>query len=352
MTLLTRTECNIMRGFAIMGIFLHNFCHWLGPVVKENEYTFNKGNADWLLTVTANADSLLPMHWVSFFGHYGVPIFLFLSAYGLEKKYGSPQQPGHDVGIWKFVKTHYLKLFYMMILGFAAFTMVDAITPGRWHYNVVQIVAQLFMVNNLLPDPDHQIWPGPYWYFGLMLQLYIVYRLFLYRRHWGVTVAFMVVFAGLQFFFDPMGDAINSYRYNFMGGMLPFGSGILVARLMDKPIELRPWQWTLTALLLSVGQFAMSGNVVGWTLAPVVVIAACVALTKAISGIATLADSMVWMGEISAALFISHPIVRKIFIPISRHGDYWTGLLLYIVASLCVAWLFSMLMKKLPKPKA
>ena len=37
--LLSRAECNIMRGLAIMGIFLHNYCHWLGPVVKENEYT-------------------------------------------------------------------------------------------------------------------------------------------------------------------------------------------------------------------------------------------------------------------------------------------------------------------------
>ena len=37
-SLLTRAECNAMRGLAIMGIFLHNYCHWLGPVVKENEY--------------------------------------------------------------------------------------------------------------------------------------------------------------------------------------------------------------------------------------------------------------------------------------------------------------------------
>lgn len=38
--LLTRTECNALRGLAIIGIFLHNYCHWLGPIVKENEYQF------------------------------------------------------------------------------------------------------------------------------------------------------------------------------------------------------------------------------------------------------------------------------------------------------------------------
>ena len=29
----------------------------------------------------------LPVHLLSFFGHYGVPVFLFLSAYGLVMKY-------------------------------------------------------------------------------------------------------------------------------------------------------------------------------------------------------------------------------------------------------------------------
>ena len=28
-SLLTRAECNALRGIAILGIFLHNFCHWL-----------------------------------------------------------------------------------------------------------------------------------------------------------------------------------------------------------------------------------------------------------------------------------------------------------------------------------
>ena len=87
--LLSRTECNALRGMAIIGIFLHNYCHWLGPVVKENEYQFFKRNADWFSQVASNPDYLWPMHILSFFGHYGVPIFLFLSAYGLERKYGA-----------------------------------------------------------------------------------------------------------------------------------------------------------------------------------------------------------------------------------------------------------------------
>ena len=327
----------MMRGLAIAGIFLHNYCHWLGPVVKENEYTFNRGNVDWLWSVTENADMLLPMHWISFFGHYGVPVFLFLSAYGLERKYGASDTGGGECSVWTFVKIHWQKLFRMMIIGFALFTMVDAMTPGRWHYDVTQIVAQLFMVNNLLPDPDHQIWPGPYWFFGLMLQLYIVYRLFLDRRHWSVTLAFMVACIGIQLMLDPLGDAMNRYRYNFMGGMLPFGAGILAARLPVMTLPLKQWQWAFMAFLLSAMAVVMSGSFIGWTLVPLVVVASCMTVVKALAEIPTLVRATVWLGEISAALFVTHPLVRKIFIPISRHGDSWTGLLLYVIASLCVA---------------
>src|SRR3712207_632517 len=87
--LLSRAECNVLRGLAIIGIFLHNYSHWLNPIIKENEYQYFQYNVNGFNHALANPDYLLPLHIISFFGHYGVPIFLFLSAYGLERKYGS-----------------------------------------------------------------------------------------------------------------------------------------------------------------------------------------------------------------------------------------------------------------------
>ena len=61
-----------------------------------------------------------------------------------------------------------------------------------------------------------------------------------------------------------------------------------------------------------------------------------------------LQSGLVWVGGVSAALFVCHPITRKIFIPLSRQGDYYAGLLLYVVASLALAWFFRELMKRIP----
>lgn len=360
--LLTRTECNVMRGLAILGIFLHNYCHWLNPVVKENEYQYSQHNVDWLMQVCAHPDALLPMHIISFFGHYGVPIFLFLSAFGLERKYGNTK-PGPrlepKVNTWGFIRYHFLKLFKMMIVGFICFTIVDAITPDSWHYTMVQIFTQLGMVNNFLAHPDDNIWPGPYWFFGLMLQLYLVYRLLLYRHHWGWTAGLMAVCLGIQMTMGPESEAINYYRYNFMGGMLPFGLGILFARYGERIMLVRMnfggalMSWVVCSFFI----VSMSTNYYAWAFIPAMVCYATVYFVKTLSllPMQRLRDALwyvfSWLGSISAALFVIHPVLRKVFIPISRYGDYYTGLLLYVITSLGVAWLLKEVMKKIPSPK-
>lgn len=355
--LLTKAECNALRGVAILAIVLHNYCHWLSPIIKENEYTFDENNVRGLTQVLSNPDLNLPLHLISFFGHYGVPLFLFLSAFGLVRKY--EQSVAARVPAAPFIRYHWLKLFKMMIVGFVSFVLVDAVTPSPWHYDVVKVLAQLALLNNLLPDPDHQIWPGPYWFFGLMFQLYIVYRLLLYRRHWSMTVGLMAVCVIAQLCLLPDGEALNRYRYNFMGGMLPFGLGLLYARYADRLTTLdrmKGVHWLLLTLFFTLLTVVMSFDFLGWTLVPVMVCGGGISLVKWIERWPKTAEGVVmevleWLGSVSAALFVCHPITRKILIPISRRGDIYTGLLLYIVASVCLAWLFKQLLRRIPSPK-
>ena len=361
-SLLTRAECNALRGIAILGIFLHNFCHWLNPVVKENEYQYFQHNVDWFAQCAARVNELFPAHVISFFGHYGVPVFLFLSAYGLEMKYGNGQgkaPDGRRVVVSSFVRYHYLKLFKMMIVGFICFTVVDAMTAGSWHYNLAQIVGQLLMINNFYNQPDRNIWPGPFWFFGLMLQLYVVYRLLLYRRHWGWTVGLMAVCTVAQLFMDPEGENLNYWRYNFMGGMLPFGLGLLFARYGNKVmlVNLTFGSFLMSWVVCSFFIVSASGSFYTWVIVPAIVCYASVYFIKTVSTLplpwlrARIGYVLGWLGNVSAALFVIHPAIRKVFITVSRQGDIYTGLLLYAIASLGAAWLVMKLMRHIPNPK-
>lgn len=357
--LLSQMECHALRGLAILGIFLHNYCHWLPGIVRENEYQFFQGNVDAFNHALLSPDEKLPMHFLSFFGHYGVPVFLFLSAYGLVMKYErkTPNRPSPHIPRVSFIRYHFLKLFRMMIAGFAAFIIVDQITPAPFHYQVVDIIGQLGLFNNLFPHPDKVIWPGPYWFFGMLFQLYVLYRLLIYKRSDGWTSILMVICILGQFLFDPEGGALNWYRYNFMGSMLPFCGGILFARnqkaIMNWRKRIGPCQFDWSALILSfVFIYVFSLNFFTWAFVPVFICTFCIALVKTLRycHLNSINRILVGLGQISAALFVCHPITRKIFIPISRDGALYTGLHLYIIASICLAWIWRQMMKKVPKP--
>ena len=372
--LLTRTECTAMRGIAILAIMLHNYCHYVKGIVKENEYQFFDKRIDGLWEALTSPDEFLPMHLLSFFGHYGVPVFLFLSGYGLVRKYEKESRgQGHDSGenratspldSFSFLRYHYLKLLRMLIVGFVLFIMVDAVTPGRFPFHWDNVIAQLLMYINVLSEPDKIIWPGIYWFFGLMMQLYIVYRLLLYRRISWYVVALIAVSWFLQVFCDPDGDTINRLRYNFIGGMLPFGLGICFGRSLGSgvgsqesgvsrillgqtlPSKVIYCLLTPVSCLLII---AMSFSFHSWLWIPVVIIIGTIAFVKALP--AFILKFFVFFGTYSAAIFVAHPIARKLFITVAWQRDAYDGLMLYFVAAIGLSWAVKQLIDHLPSPK-
>lgn len=349
-SLLTLAESKALRGIAILGIMLHNYCHFLGFAVKENEYTFNVAKPMQLLDRLMSPDSYLFVHVLSFFGHYGVPVFLFISGFGLVAKY-EQQSSVPRVGALSFTGYHYMKLLRLMFLGYIAFAVVSYLHPHGYHgYTVGRVVAQLLMYINIMPDPDHIIKPGPYWFFGLMIQLYIVYRLFVYRRPSLYAVALIVACWLAQAVFtpanDPGGEILNRIRYNFIGGMLPFGAGVLYARYGR---ELPSWAYATIAAVSAVVVFAGSFNFQAWLWVPLFIVTGAVATVKLIPEKAL--SPCVWFGAISSALFVVHPITREIIIKMSYRGQVYTGLVIYIIASILLAWVFKLAFRYIPKPK-
>ena len=354
--LLTRRECTAMRGIAILAIVLHNYCHFIGKIVQENEYQYLSFNNDRLWQVISNPDSLLPVHLLSYFGHYGVPVFLFLSGFGLVKKYETSHDSCPPV---RFLRYSYLKLLRLLIVGFSIFICVDMVTPGRFPFHWDNVLAQLLMYINVLPEPEKTIWPGIYWFFGLMMQLYIVYRLLLYRRSSWWVVALIVVCWLLQVFCEPDGETLNRLRYNFIGGMLPFGLGLIVARIPTLGINsshagnqtFPRWEylaWLLLAILSCVLVFAMCLNFQTWFWIPVFIIIGCVAMVKVMPE--WLMKVFIWFGGLSAAMFVAHPIARKLFITIAWKQDIYDGLMLYVIVTIALSWAVKQIIERIPKP--
>ena len=100
-----------------------------------------------------------------------------------------------------------------------------------------------------------------------------------------------------------------------------------------------------------------SGSFYTWVIVPALVCYASVYFIKTVSTLplprlrARIGYVLGWLGNVSAALFVIHPAIRKVFITVSRQGDIYTGLLLYAIASLGAAWLVMKLMRHIPNPK-
>ena len=82
---LSLEDSTFYKGLAILIIIFHNFFHLLNPGIGENEQGFDIQRAERFWHIVTNQTEYFVQALFSFWGHYGVQIFLFLSAYGLTK---------------------------------------------------------------------------------------------------------------------------------------------------------------------------------------------------------------------------------------------------------------------------
>lgn len=381
---LSRNDTAFLKGIAILMIVMHNFCHWLPGCVEENEYTFDSSRILTYIGYIIQGGPHLVLNFFSHYGHYGVPLFLFLSGYGLVKKYESTKTKRsgtNEQSALAFIWQHAVKLWRLMLPALLTYWLCTLCFGKPWTTKPTDLLAMVTYTANLFYQRDLIL--GPWWFFSLILQLYIIYRLLLYptrpfsegtsllRRH-GVLVAVVLVCFALQgwlYYFDVRmtpdwhlhlhdthprhWDLFNYCRYNFLGSMLPFALGIVWAREEKQHAGMpssRAALWTTaiagTALLLTSAIHSAL-----WMLSPVFLLMALVPLAP-LTVQPKLRKPLEWIGSISAMLFALHPIVRAFTFRYAKQadlqGEWFTTcliLLLYVAISLAAARLFSWLQK-------
>ena len=363
-TVLSRKQCDVLRGLAIIGIFLHNFCHWLHGCHAENEYVFYKehGLTSWNYWTGGGVDGFAPIQFFSFLGHYGVPLFLFLSGFGLVMKY--EHKDSKHVKILPFLGAHWMKLFKLMFLGYILSVLVYDVWCGFDFHPWYEVVAQLTMVVNFIFDsPGNALMPGPYWFFGLMFEVYIIYRLVLYSTRgkslwrWLMPLLLIAIAWLLMMPCSNHPRLLNYLRYNATVAMLPFAMGVLIARYGLPHVP--KWVLAVVAIaslpLISIANL----NFQAWLWAPVLVVAGSVAFVKLFDGNTAqlLFKPLAWMGTLSSFIFVVHSLPRmpmfKFVLWRQQHLMYtdYAWLAAYIILTIILAWLYKHYMKLLNNRK-
>lgn len=268
---LSKTECNALRGIAILMIMLYNFDRHLIPI-DGNEMKYS---AEYTVLFCQNWYN--PLYIISFIGWTGVCIFLFLSGYGLSMKYCDNKVSGKE--LWSFYKHHLIKIAWLSLPLMALYSILNSCITGKIGITL----------------------PGPYWFFPLILECYLLFPL-LVRLNTKALIVLIFTGIAINMFclYYPLGETTVWYimRHHIFAWYATFATGIVIARYGMTDTE---WYHILLPI-------ALCASFVVKPLTP---------LTDVLTVLTFCAFSrifetniLIWVGKISSSLFLLHAFVR------------------------------------------
>lgn len=338
----TKRDTSIIKGFGILCIVFHNYFHWLIPAPGENEFDFSPERVTNFFTLLGNKPGECLNILFSYLGHYGVQLFIFISGFGLAVS--MMRRPR----TWEsFVVSRLKKLYPLLLIGVVFFIFSKVLIEGVMisDYDKREIGYKLLLIHTLLPKSGLSV-NGPWWFFGLIFQCYLVFPFvfkIIDKWRWKAFAAICVVSYSLIFLFR---EVLTLYggtiiMQNVIGHLPEFCLGILLAFSKDKKINVL---W----LVLAVAAFCL-GNYYA-VFYPFTFLSLTLIMVFAYQGLKSipvrkreLAQFFEYFGGISMVLFATHAVFRSPVLKVANTytgawGHLWSGVMfLLIVMAVAVA---------------
>ena len=337
--IISYNEAAVLKGLAILAIMLHNFCHKLPGAVLENQHFYSAERFNDLIRLVSDAGPHFFINLLSHYGHYGVAVFVFISGYGLAAKYTDTRQP---VSLAGFAAKHAKKLWLLMLpLLVPHFVFMCIKSFAYFDKHALDFVLITTFTSGF--KPFAYVFHGPWWFFSLIFQLYIVFYLTAYRRSLKPIMTTTAVCMALQVAATAFGnaDTVSYMSRTFVGHMLPFTAGILFARKKLFPT------YALSSVLL-VLFFVCGANEYTWLLTFALIAVPLTSLAKALPHCGKIHWALLHTGFLSAFIFVIHPIIRSMTFGMSKHHLY-LSIVLYAALSIAAAALYRLLLTQAVK---
>lgn len=297
---ISKTEIAALKGISIFIIVMHNVTHQLSGIA-ENEFRFSTHN---LITFFEGL-IINPIESIfSFLGWVGVSMFVFASGYGLTLKYDK-KIPNKLTWILK----HYAKLLILLIPCFLIFKTYPFLRDPT-SINITDFILESTLLLNIY-NP-YAISPLIYWYIGMAFQMYLLFlvlnKVSTYHLY-GIAIFAISLLAFLP-------DEYVSYcRFNFIGWLPEFIFGIFTAR---KNENMKLYFHKNFLIIVSLLLFLLSPlTKFTFFLCGLGFVGLLLPLRKKLVEL----KIVVFLGNISAIVYILHPILRQSWHYISEWGE-------------------------------
>jgi len=322
---LTVEDTTFYKGIAILMILFHNFFHWVKPSPGENEIVFDN-------QIVINYINIIKSDYFEFFqatfsflGHYGVQVFIFLSAYGLTKKYISK-----NINYLDFIKKRISKVYFPFIfaiiiwflyLSLFSFTWGNSLGPIEIiSKNLTSLIYKITLISNFVPDEVYSI-NGPWWFISLIIQFYFVFPFLLKISQHEKGNTFLLMIAGMSIFISMLlNGKLPFFIYGTFIGHLPeFILGIYLAKKENFSISLVSFIGVLIIFIL--------GNIYTplWYFTDISITLILILILQNLKKITTgtVLKFINYIGGISMFIFLLNGFLRKPFINIANEIGLW-----------------------------
>ncbi len=321
---LSHERTTIFKGIAILLIVTHAFFHLVDETPKENEFSFQRANFDAFVATLVSAPEESVRNFSSYLGHFGVQMFIFLSAFGLTRKYASQR-----LQWFPFVKSRCKKLYppFLLALALWAFVACSVLGPISAPYDHWKsILLKVCLVSNFVPGEVFRP-VGPWWFLSFIFQFYVIFPLLvdLQKRYAGKglfclaaggVLASMTLNAFLLENFDIYLSA------TILGHLPEIALGMHLAR-QTKPVRMGG-SW----LLASIAVFILGNLYEPWWhlnhISALIILLWClIRVGPCISASSRCRNILLFYGRISMCLFLVNGFCRDPFLHMARSIDKW-----------------------------
>ena len=351
---LDKVDSSLYKGIAILMIVTHNFMH-LFPAPKENEFGFYPDRFFDLLHLVYNEPENIVRVLLSFFGHFGVQIFIFLSAYGLTKKYST-----HKLTYWPFIWQRIVKIYPAFILSILAWLVITGwfiewhgfLGPAKiLYWDIEGLFLKLFLLSNFIPGKS--LSPvGPWWFIPFIFQFYFVFPhlLYLYSK-WGGFILLVISAFGVIFSIAVQGKlgGLNIY-FTILGHLPEFCLGIYLAKNDgDARIQIPKlivFSAFLTYFLGNVYEIFWYVNHISFL---ILLLAIYGYLVPTIKRSPTIRRGVLFFSAISMPLFLVNGFLREPFVSWAISYNYWLSTLALCLVSLVISVFVALILSNIGK---
>lgn len=349
---LTVNETLLYKGVGILLILAHNFLHLIKPLPSENEFTYERYKFDAFINQLISTPEDTVRILLTYLGHYGVQIFIFLSAYGLTKKYINL-----DISYKAFIKRRLFRIYpaftlaiiFYLLSGFIHYGYLGPLKIFYWKWE--SIVLKLLMISNFVPNESLQP-VGPWWFLPFIVGFYFAFPFLLkLLRKFGTSslillsiISYLPVITLYYLFKD---NGLNVY-YMFIGHLPEFCIGMVLAVLGKKSINLLPYA-IVSLLVFILGNLYESF----WFfthLAMMIIGLSTFGLVIRLIKRSKIAHKVVlFIGNISFHLFLVNGFLREPMSQWATKTDHWLFSIIMCLVSISCSVLIAYLLMKTEK---